>query len=258
MKISIITPTFNSGSTIGDTIGSILCQSHTDFEHIIVDGVSSDNTLETIRSNESLYAGRLRLISEPDKGIYDAMNKGIALATGDIVGILNSDDYYSSPDVLECIDKEMTPQTEAVFANLHFINPADGRTVRFWKGSPARSFRSGWHPAHPTFYARREVFSKLGGFRTDMRIAADFELMIRFIEKNRISTRYIDRDFVTMRTGGASTANLRNIIRGNREIIRAFRLNGIPVSPAVYPLRRLLPKVADKIKSALDNKMSDS
>lgn len=242
LKISVITPAFNSASTIADTIESVLGQTYTDFEHLIVDGGSSDGTVDIVRRYQSRYNGRLIFVSEPDNGIYDAMNKGLAMATGDVAGVLNSDDFYSDNSILATIAEAFDDDTDSVFGDLKFVARENtAKVVRMWKGSPYQSFRTGWHPGHPTFYARKSLYSELGGFDTSFRIAADFELMLRFIEKHRIRTRYIDRCMVDMRIGGASTRNIDNIITGNREAIRAFAVNGIPVS-VFYPLLRLAPK----------------
>lgn len=243
LKISVITPAFNSAATIRETIESVLSQTYGNVEHVIVDGKSTDNTVEIIRQNEPRYKGRLRWISEPDGGLYDAMNKGIRMASGDVVGVLNSDDFLTDEFSLETVADAFAEGTDAVFGNLKFISREDpSKVLRIWNGSPYRSFRKGWHPCHPTFYARRELYTEFGGFDTSFRIAADFELMLRFIEKNRIRTRYVDKYLVDMRLGGTSTRNLYNIIAGNREVIRAFRTNGIKISP-FYPIMRLLPKI---------------
>lgn len=242
LKITVITPAFNSAPTIADTIESVLAQTYADVEHIIVDGGSTDGTVDIVRRYEPAYGGRLRWVSEPDKGLYDAMNKGLRMATGDVAGILNSDDFLTAHDVLATVAAAFDEETDAVFGNLKFVARDDSdKVVRIWEGSPYRSFRSGWHPGHPTFYARRRLYEQYGGFNTDFRIAADFELMLRLIEKHRIRTRYIDRCMVDMRIGGASTRSIGSIIRGNREVMRAFSANGIPVS-VFYPLMRLVPK----------------
>ena len=247
MKLSLITVTYNSSKTLIDTFQSVLSQSYSDIEYIIVDGVSKDNTLSIIEEYEPQFQGRMKWISEPDKGLYDAMNKGIRMATGDVVGILNSDDLFMDDKVLADVATAFDEQTDAIFGNLYFVNQEDvNQIVRVWKGSPYKSFKSGWHPAHPTFYVRREVYEKYGGFDTTFDVSADFELMLRLIEKHGIRTKYLDRYMVKMRMGGESTGSIKNIIRGNKNIFRAFRKNEIKVSP-LYPVYRLLPKVIDKI-----------
>lgn len=247
MKLSLITVTYNSDATLAYTIDSVLSQTYPDIEYIIVDGASKDNTIAVIKEYEPKFQGRMKWISEPDKGLYDAMNKGIRMATGDVVGILNSDDLFMDDDVLTDIGKAFDGQTDAVFGNLYFVEQTDvNRIVRIWKGSPYRSFRSGWHPAHPTFYVRREVYEKYGLFDTSFDISADFELMLRFIDKHQIRTKYLDRYMIRMRMGGESTGSIKNIIRGNKNIFKAFRKNGIKVSP-LYPIYRLLPKALDRL-----------
>lgn len=248
MKISIVTATYNSAATVRSTIESVLGQTYGDYEHIIVDGLSKDDTVAICRSYEGRYRGRLRIISERDRGIYDAMNKGVRLATGDVVGILNSDDMLSDETVLELIAKAIngTPGNEAdcVYGDLVFVDAADtSRVVRTWKGSQHTKggFLKGWHPAHPTFYARRELFSRLGGFDTTFNVSADFELMLRFIEKGEARNRYIPHTLVKMRMGGESTGSIKSIIEGNRNVLRAFEKNGLKVPP-FYLVRRLAPK----------------
>ena len=247
MKISLITVTYNSSSTLPDTLKSVLNQTYSDIEYIIVDGASKDNTVSIVKEYEPLFQGRMKWISEPDKGLYDAMNKGIRMATGDVVGILNSDDLFMDDKVLEDVAAAFDGQTDAVFGNLYFVNQEDvNQIARVWKGSPYKSFKSGWHPAHPTFYVRREIYEKYGVFDTTFDVSADFELMLRLIEKHGIRTKYLDRYMVRMRMGGESTGSIKNIVRGNKNIFRAFRKNGIKISP-LYPVYRLLPKVIDRI-----------
>ena len=242
MVVSIITIAFNSAQTIRDTITSVLSQSYSNIEYIIIDGASNDATVQIVREYEPLFNGRLKWVSEPDEGLYDAMNKGVKMATGDVIGILNSDDLLYDSNVLRDIALAFDENTDALFGNLYFVKSDDVHCiVRAWKGSTYSSFKKGWHPAHPTFYVRREVYEKYGVFDTSFDVSADFELMLRFIEKNRIRTKYLDRYMVKMRMGGESTRNIANIVKGNRNIIRAFRKNDIQVS-WVYPVYRLFPK----------------
>lgn len=246
MTISIITATYNSAATVRDTIESVLQQTHKNVEYIIKDGGSKDNTLAICREYEPRFGGRMKIISGPDLGIYDAMNQGIEVATGDVIGILNSDDFYYDERVLEDINRAMENQpVDCVYGDLRFVqtdNP--DKVVRIWKGSQHEkgAFLKGWHPAHPTFYARRECFERLGAFKTSYAVSADFELMLRFIEVAELRNRYIPRYFVTMRMGGESTGSLRNIIRGNRSVLRALRDNGFHPS-TFFIFRRLLPKL---------------
>jgi len=247
MKLSLITVTYNSSKTLLDTFQSVFSQTYSDIEYIIIDGASKDNTVSIIKEYEPKFNGRMKWVSEPDKGLYDAMNKGIRMATGDVIGILNSDDLFMDNDVISDIAAAFDEQADAIFGNLYFVEQENvNQIVRVWKGSPYKSFKSGWHPAHPTFYVRRELYEKYGVFDTTFDVSADFELMLRLIEKYGIRTKYLDRYMVRMRMGGESTGSLKNIIRGNKNIFRAFRKNGIKVSP-FYPVYRLLPKVIDRI-----------
>ena len=246
MKISIITATFNSAATVRDTLESILLQTHQDWELIIEDGLSRDDTLSIVKEYEPRCSGRMRIFSEKDEGLYDAMNRGIARATGDVIGILNSDDFYHDEHVLEDINRAMEGQPiDCIYGDLKFVQANNtNKVVRIWKSSQHESgaFLRGWHPAHPTFYARREYFTKLGAFKTQYAVSADFELMLRFIEVAGLRNRYIHRYFVKMRMGGESTGSLRNIIRGNRSILRALKDNGFHPSP-LFVLGRMLPKL---------------
>ena len=247
MKISLITVTYNSSKTLFETLHSVLNQTYSEIEYIIIDGASKDNTVSIIKEYEPKFQGRMKWISERDKGLYDAMNKGIRMATGDVVGILNSDDLFMDNKVLEDVAAAFDEKTDAVFGNLYFVKQEDvNQVVRVWKGSPYRSFKTGWHPAHPTFYVRRRIYEKYGVFDLSFDVSADFELMLRLIEKHGIRTKYLDRYMVRMRMGGESTGSIKNIIRGNKNIIRAFRKNEIKVSP-LYPLYRLFPKILDRL-----------
>ena len=249
MKISVITATWNSGATLRDTMESVLSQSYDDYEHIIVDGGSQDNTMEIVKEMEPRYGGKLRWVSERDNGLYDAMNKGIGMATGDVVGILNSDDFYASPEILSAIAKNMT-DVDAVYGDLDFVDCDDTtRVVRQWRGSQhkPKGFFKGWHPAHPTFYASKRLFDELGAFDISFDVSADFELMFRFIEKGNILTRYVPMVFVKMRMGGESTGSISKIIEGNRNVLRAFAKNGFK-APKFYLLRRLVPKAVNLLK----------
>lgn len=251
MKISIITATYNSERTLRDTLDSILAQTHQDIESIIVDGASKDGTIDVIREYEPRFDGRMRWISEPDKGIYDAMNKGIQMASGDVIGVLNSDDFYYDERVVEDIANAFSQKDiDCVYGNLVFINEKDKNTIlRIWKGSQHQcgDFLQGWHPAHPTFYCKRIWFERFGGFNLRYAVSADFELMLRFIEKGQIRNTYLDRYFIKMRMGGESTGSIYNIITGNRNILKALRDNGFKPSQ-FYLLRRLIPKLWDRIK----------
>ena len=227
-KISIITVVWNNSKTIKDAIDSVLGQTYENIEYIVVDGASTDGTVEIVRS----YGDKItKFISEKDKGLYDAMNKGLALATGDIVGILNSDDFYIDEYVIEKIVKEFEEKkVDSVYADLVFVKPENlDKVVRYYDSSkfnPSK-FAYGWMPAHPTFFVKREIYEKYGVFKTDYKIAADFDICARFLYKNKISYSYIKEPIVKMRIGGASTSGIKSNYILNKEIIRACKENGI-------------------------------
>lgn len=231
MTISIITATYNSGKTLRDTIESVLRQTYTDFEYIIKDGSSKDDTLEIVKEYAPQFGNRLKIVSAPDKGIYDAMNTGLQMATGDVIGILNSDDFYTSDDALQAIaDAFVHNDIDATYGDIHFVNDDDlTKIVRYYSSAVfKRSFmRFGLMPAHPSFYCKRYVYEKYGAFDTSYRIAADFENLLRLIFIHRIKTLYIPKDFVTMRTGGASTAGFASRCKIMREHLRAMKKNGV-------------------------------
>jgi glycosyltransferase len=243
MKISIITATYNSSAGIANCISSVNEQTYQDIEHIIIDGASNDGTLQIIKSAPSRVN---KIVSEQDNGIYDAMNKGIALATGDIIGILNSDDFLASPSIIKkIVHTFVNEKCEAIFGDLDFVAQNDSnKIIRQWKSSPyvKGSFVKGWHPSHPTFYVKKEIYEQYGNFDISLNVSADFELMLRFIEKHQIKVFYLNETIVKMRYGGESTGSLKKIIEGNRNIMRAFKKNGILVTP-FYPVIRILPKL---------------
>ena len=228
MKISIITASYNSAATIGKTIESVLGQTYKDIDYWIIDGQSTDGTIDIIRSYEPLFEGRLHYVSERDRGIYDAMNKGIKLCSGDVVGILNSDDYFTEADVVGRIAEafHLHPAIDAVYGDVHFIHPSEpDKVVRYYSSAMFHPFwlRFGFMPAHPSFYVRREVYQKHGDYSLDYKIAADYDMMVRLFHKGRIKAHYIKYDFVTMRTGGVSTKNFRNRLLITREDVKACK-----------------------------------
>lgn len=240
MKISIITVTYNSAATLRDTMESILSQTYTDIEYLVVDGLSKDNTMDIVREYEPRFGGRMKWISEKDHGLYDAMNKGIRMSTGDIVGILNSDDFYTSNDILEKIVVGFDDNVDAVYGDLHYVH-ADNlqRCVRYYSSEIFKPslMRMGFIPAHPTFYCRRKYFDKYGCYKADYKIAADFDLLLRFIYVNNIKTKYLPIDMVTMRIGGASTNGLKGRLGGMREHLRSLKENGIKSNWFILSLR---------------------
>jgi len=242
MTISVVTVARNSADTIRDTLDSVRRQTYPFVEHIVVDGASTDGTADIARA----YGHVAALVSEPDQGLYDAMNKGIRMATGDVIGILNSDDVYATPHALALV-ADMLQQTraEALYADLKYVHPqVQHRTVRHWRsGTYARAqFRLGWMPPHPTFFTYKKHYETLGGYDTQFRIAADYELMLRFLYKNRLSACYLPEVLVLMRTGGISNASLRHRRLAHREDRRAWATNGL--HPAFFthwlkPIRKI-------------------
>lgn len=229
--ISIITATFNSAKTLKDTIQSVLRQTNKDFEYLIIDGGSTDETIDIVKSYESEFSGRLKWVSEKDQGIYDAMNKGIKMASGDVVGILNSDDYFTSDDILQTVDNAFkSHEIDAIYGDIHFIRDGNPqKCIRYYSSRMFTPFwlRFGFMPAHPSFYCKREVFEKAGLYSLDYKIGADYEMMVRLFKKYRIMSQYINKDFVTMRTGGASNNNVRSRITLINEDVKACKENGV-------------------------------
>lgn len=238
MKVSIITVSFNSAKTIADTIESVLSQDFPEIEYIIVDGNSSDDTVKIIRQYENRVS---KWISEKDQGMYDAMNKGIAMATGDVIGILNSDDVYMNnhviSDLMALLEKQ---KAQVVFADLILVDQGDdNKVLRYYDSGHFHpdKFRYGWMPAHPTVFVRRELYQKVGPFSTTYQIAADYEMLIRMLAIQKAPYAYLPKPVVRMRSGGASTAGLsRNWIL-NQEIVRACKENGIYSNMAMLLLK---------------------
>ena len=240
-KITIITAGYNSAATIRDTLVCIANQTYPNIEHLIIDGASKDDTLKIVAE----FSHVTKVISEPDKGIYDAMNKGIAAATGDIVGILNSDDFYANDEVLEMVVKHMEEgSVDSIYGDLVFVKPdKTDKIVRYWKTRTQtdRGWERGWMPPHPTFFVRKEVYEKYGNFDLDLKSAADYEFMLRVLYKNKISTTYLPKVLVHMRTGGQSTANLKNRILANKEDKLAWEKNGLKpgfITTYLKPVRK--------------------
>lgn len=242
MKISIITATYNSAATIKDTLNCIRGQDYPDIEHIIVDGGSTDDTASIVAD----FPHVARWISEKDNGIYDAMNKGIRFATGDVIGILNSDDIYTGSAVLSAVARMFSdPGVRTVYADLQYVRADDtDRILRTWKSGPfrKRNFYYGWMPPHPTFFVRKEVYREAGLFDTRLCSAADYEIMLRILLKHGIPARYMPGVIVKMRAGGLSNASFLNRLRANHEDRMAWKLNGLkPYFFTLYmkPLRKI-------------------
>ena len=239
MKVSIITPTFNSEKTVLRCLNSIKSQDYSNIEHIVIDGGSSDNTVKILEKNNSGFS---KIISEPDDGIYDAMNKGIKLATGDIIGILNSDDEYVYDRVISELVDKFSKGADCVYGNIDFVKSND--VIRQWISGDffKKSFFRGWHPPHPAFFVTKKVYNEIGLYRKELNIAADFEFMLRFFERYDFKIKYLNKSVVNMAYGGESTGSLKNIIKGNLQCKKAFKLNDFN-PPAFYMSRRLLPKL---------------
>ena len=230
MKISLITTTYNSAATLQHTFDSVLAQSYKDIEYWVIDGGSKDGTVDLIREYEPKFCGKMRWLSEADRGLYDAMNKGILHATGDIVGILNSDDFFTSDTVLQSVVEGFSDDIDAVYGDIHFVRPGNlDKCVRYYSSRHFRpwALRFGYMPAHPSFYARRDLFEKYGGYSLDYKLAADYEMMVRLFRKAKIRYKYLPIDMVTMRTGGMSTKSVRNRLQLTVEDAKACRENGM-------------------------------
>ncbi|HNG12737.1 MAG TPA: glycosyltransferase family 2 protein [Saprospiraceae bacterium] len=225
MKLSIITSCYNSADTIRDTLESVARQDYSDIEHIIVDGGSEDDTLAIV----SEFTHVAKVVSEKDRGIYDAMNKGIAIATGDIIGILNSDDFYTGPGVISDVVRQMEQSgADTLYADLDYVSSTDKtKVVRSWRaGSYAvRKFYYGWMPPHPTFFVRKYIYERYGTFNLSLRSAADYEIMLRFLVRQDVTTTYLNKTIVQMRAGGQSNASITNRLRANAEDRKAWQIN---------------------------------
>lgn len=243
MKVSIITVSFNAEETISDTIKSVINQDYENIEYIIMDGASKDKTSSIIKSFGFKVT---KFISEPDKGIYDAMNKGLALATGEIIGILNADDFYADSNVISKVVKRFQEEkVEGLYADLVYVKRNDtNKITRVWRSGDYSKgkFLKGWMPPHPTFFVKREVYEKYGNFNLDLPSAADYEIMLRFIHKHEIKITYLPSIIIKMRVGGQSNVTLKNRIKANKEDREAWKINGL--KPGVFTLiRKPLSKV---------------
>lgn len=240
-KFSIITVVFNNENTILDAVKSVVTQCYAHIEYLVIDGQSTDGTLDRLKECKGAVT---LLISEPDKGIYDAMNKGIALATGDVIGFINADDFYPSPDVLAMVAAAFESSgADCCYGDLCYVQQDDvSKIVRYWRSKPYASgmFGRGWCPPHPTFFVRREVYARLGGFDLSFKIAADFELMARYLEAAHITSHYIPKVLVKMRLGGTTNRSLSNIFKQNKEIRRALLKIGKHSSLLSFLLNKLV------------------
>ncbi len=241
MKISLITVTYNSEKYLSHCIESVQRQSYIDLEHIIIDGKSTDNTVSIIKKYE---AGIAKWVSESDKGMYDAINKGMDMATGEVIGILNSDDILVSADVISSIAQTFKEQNvDSVYGDLEYVDQENtDKIYRVWKGRKYRRnlFKTGWMPGHPTFYIKKELINKYGGYESHYFTAADYEFMARYLFKHKISSFYLPQLIVKMRRGGASNKSINQRLRANRRDYLAMKKNNIPLPFVVSILKPLL------------------
>ena len=247
MKISIITVSYNADATIRDTIESVLSQKNVTLEYIIIDGGSTDKTCDIIASYGDKIA---HFISEEDEGIYDGMNKGVELATGEIIGILNADDIYMNSSVLNNIVQKFADGVEGVYADLVYVEEKNtNKITRTWISNEYKEgdFIKGWMPPHPTFFVRNEIYKKFGAYSLKLRSAADYEFMLRVIHKNKIKLAYLNEIIIKMRVGGKSNASIKNRIRANKEDRLAWKMNGLKPSPITF-IRKPLSKVGQFLK----------
>jgi glycosyltransferase len=247
MKISIITVVYNGEAYLEDCIKSVIEQSYPHIEYIVIDGGSTDGSLKIIEKYKTDIS---YFVSEKDRGMYDALNKGIKIATGEVVGILNADDMLASPDVIESIANCFTRENaDAVFGNLSYVDPANtNKIIRKWISKPFKKsdIVLGWMPAHPTFYARRSLFAKFGYYSLNFDSAADYELMVRFLYKNHIKAVFLDKLIVNMRTGGMSNASLKHRYKAFINDYKALRANDVPLAFLTVILKKL-SKIAQYI-----------
>lgn len=247
MKISIITVCYNSAKTIKDTLTSVTNQLHDDIEHVLVDGGSNDGTIDLVKKHGERVS---RFVSSPDRGTYDAMNKGLSLATGDYVAYLNSDDFYTSEKVIQQVAETIhETNADAIYGDLSYVKRNDPKTrVRYWKSQVFQpgSFVRGFAPPHPTFLMKRKLLNELGGFDLSYSLASDFDLMFRALEIKKYTSTYMPLELTRMRTGGATNISLSNIVRQNQEILRSLRSHGARISTAGFIVRKLLSRIRQR------------
>ena len=245
MKISIITVTFNSEKFINCCLESIKNQDHNDIEHIVIDGASTDNTLALLKAKKKQIKV---LISEADDGIYHAMNKGLKIASGDIIGFLNSDDFYKSDNVLSSVNRifENNQFLDACYSDLVYVDPLNtSKIIRYWKSGNFKlgSFSKGWCPPHPTFFVKKSVYEQHGNFDTNYKLASDAELMMRFMEVKKIKVKYEPKLWVKFRIGGVSNKSLKNITIQNIEVLKALKNHGLKFNYITFFFKKLILKI---------------
>jgi glycosyltransferase involved in cell wall biosynthesis len=228
MKISIITACYNNKETIEDTLHSVASQSYDQIEHIIIDGMSSDGTLDIIEQNKSKVT---KIVSEKDTGIYDALNKGILLAEGEVIGFLHADDIYADETVITAVAEQFQKNdTDSVYGDLHYVSKHNtNKIIRYWISGnyQPKKIKRGWMPPHPTFFVKKRIYDQYGLFDTNLRIAADYDIILRFLGKHKISTSYLSKTLIKMRMGGESNKNLKNILQKMKDDVKALKKNNL-------------------------------
>ncbi len=250
MKISIITVSYNSEKFIEDCINSLLNQSYKNIEYIIVDGLSSDNTFKIVKQYSDFISV---IVHEPDKGIYDAMNKGLKVSTGDVVGFLHSDDMYANQDVISKVVNlfKSDPELDACYGDLNYVKREDvSKVVRYWKSCKYEKglFSKGWTPPHPTVFIKRKIYEYYGNFNTYYPIISDVELMMRFFEVKKIKTKYLNETLVKMRLGGKSNKSLRSVLYQNFDILNALKKNGLESNPIIFFINKIISRTKQYIQ----------
>jgi glycosyltransferase involved in cell wall biosynthesis len=239
MKISIITVCYNSASTIRDTFEAVLNQTYSDIDYVVIDGNSNDETVSVIKEYEKKFNDKMRWISELDTGLYDAMNKGIQMANGDVIGILNSDDYYASNNVLTMVIEAMSKKNiDSCYGNLLYIRK--NKPYRYWRSGTQKSFKFGWMPPHPSFFVKKNIYEKHGCFRLDCGSAADYELMLRFLERVKITTFWIDELFTIMGVGGVSNNSFFSRINAHNNDKKGWAVNNLTPYFFTFILKKIL------------------
>jgi glycosyltransferase len=243
MKISIITASFNNADTIADTIRSVVAQDYADKEYIIIDGHSTDDTMKIVEEFRPQFS---KVISEKDDGIYFALNKGIELATGDVIAFLHADDIFADPQVLSKVMQLFKAKNvKSIYGDLHYVDRANTqKIIRNWRSGEYEHgmFLKGWMPPHPSFFLKKEAYTEFGNFNTSFRSAADYELMLRMLHKHKISTAYLPEVIVKMRVGGVSNSSVKNRVKANREDKRAWEINGLKPGMLTF-IRKPLSKI---------------
>lgn len=252
--VTVITVCFNSDRTIRDTIESVLGQSYPSIEYVVIDGLSRDRTMEIVRE----YGGRIaKVVSEPDAGLYYAMNKGIRLASGDIICILNSDDIFADSHVIRDVVSAFDETgVSCVFGDLVYVDRNDTRrVVRRWISSPFqdRAFQGGWHPAHPAFFVRKAVYEMIGSFNTSIPLVADYEFMLRVLEIHKVPAVYVPRLCVRMRLGGVTSSGVTNNLAALRHIFKLLAANRVAINPIRFIIGRYGPKIIDRVSVAISS-----